>query len=129
MNFHCILKCIISHPGAAHQVINVAKTGLADGGAFRSYSTKVDDADLKTDPVGTYVNQTKPFNTAVHEVGHDLGFTHACEAATPATPATPYCLATDPRVVHVWTAPLGQGSFGSNCKSRVRSCLRPVGAG
>jgi putative transposase len=30
---------------------------------------------------------------------------------------------------HVWTAPLGQGSFGSNRKSRVRSCLRPVGAG
>jgi hypothetical protein len=93
VNLHCVFKCIMSHPGSAHQVIQVARTGLANGGIFRSDSRKLDDADLKTDPVGTYVNQTKPFNTAVHEVGHDLGFTHACQTTTP---ATPYCLATDP---------------------------------
>jgi len=93
VNLHCVLNCIISHPGSAHQVIRVAKTGLANGGAFRSDSRLLDDADLNNDPVGTYVNQTKPFNTAVHEIGHDLGFTHACQTTTP---ATPYCLATDP---------------------------------
>ncbi|MDP3258482.1 MAG: hypothetical protein Q8S58_18455 [Bosea sp. (in: a-proteobacteria)] len=93
VNLHCVLKCILSPPGAAHQIIRVAKTGLATGGTFRSESRLLDDADLKDDPVGTYVNQTKPFNTAIHEIGHNLGFTHACEATTP---ATPYCVATDP---------------------------------
>jgi len=93
VNLHCVFKCIISHPGAAHQIIRVAKAGQANGGSFRSDSRLLDDADLSTDPLGTYVNQTKPFNTAVHEIGHNLGFTHACEVTTP---STPYCVATDP---------------------------------
>ena len=98
VNLHCILKCVLSHQSSAHQIIQVAKTGFANGGTFRSDSRDLDDADLKTDPVGSYVNQTKPFNTAVHEVGHDLGFTHPCETSTP---ATPYCLATDPNVAEI----------------------------
>lgn len=98
MNLHCVFKCIISHPGAAHQVIRVAKAGLANGGAFRSNSRLLDDADIKTDPAGTYLNQTQPFNTAVHEIGHNLGFTHPCEVTTP---ATPYCVSTDPNSTEI----------------------------
>ena len=98
VNLHCILKCVISHLGAAHQNITVAKTGLANGGVFRSNSRSLDDADVKTDPVGTYANQVKPFSTAVHEVGHDLGFTHPCQTTTP---STPYCVATDPDVAEI----------------------------
>lgn len=101
VNLHCILKCVISHPGAAHQLIRVAKAGQSTGGSFRSDSRLLDDADLKNDPVGTYVNQTKPFNTAVHEIGHDLGFTHACEVTTP---STPYCVATDPNSAEIMAA-------------------------
>lgn len=93
VNLHCVLKCVVSPMGAAHQVIRVAKTGLANGAVFNSDSRLLDDADLKTDPVGSYGAQTKPFNTAVHEIGHNLGFTHACQVTTP---STPYCVVTDP---------------------------------
>jgi len=93
VNLHCVLNCVISSLGAAHQVIRVAKTGFSTGAPFRSDSRLLDDADLGTDPVGSYGGQTKPFNTAVHEIGHDLGFTHSCQVTTP---STPYCLVTDP---------------------------------
>ncbi|CEJ16150.1 hypothetical protein BN1110_06501 [bacterium YEK0313] len=93
VNLHCVLKCVISHSGAAHQIIRVVKAKLPSVGAFRSDSRLLDKNDLNIDPVGTYAEQTKPFTTAVHEIGHNLGFTHACQATTP---ATPYCLAADP---------------------------------
>lgn len=93
VNLHCVLKCVLSTSAAAHQIIKVVKAGQSDGGMFRSDSRLLDDADLNIDPVGTYGDQTKPFTTAVHEIGHDLGFNHACQTTTP---STPYCVATDP---------------------------------
>ena len=93
VNLHCVLKCVLSNSAAAHQIIRVVKASLPAVGVFRSDSRLLDKNDLNVDPVGTYSGQTKPFVTAVHEIGHNLGFTHACQATTP---ATPYCVATDP---------------------------------
>jgi hypothetical protein len=90
---HCVLKVQhVQNAASAHHRIQVVKVGAADGLAFRSNSTRLDEKDLKTVPVAVS-GFAKPFSTVVHEMGHTLGLHHSCETKTP---ATPYCLATDP---------------------------------
>ncbi|WP_342361432.1 hypothetical protein [Terrarubrum flagellatum] len=97
VNLHCVYKVEFAVAGAAHQEIRVLKTNATSSVAFGSDSKLLDKADLLTDSpaVSGFIN---PFNTAIHEIGHNLGLHHPCEVKTP---ATPYCVSTDPDNVEV----------------------------
>jgi hypothetical protein len=92
VNLHCVLKLGIVPAASAQHRIEVVKVNAPNGVAFRSDSTKYDNADIKTDPPAV-TGFAKSFTTAIHEIGHTLGLHHPCEAIMP---ATPYCVASHP---------------------------------